>query len=108
MGLSSIGKLIPGAARRAGISRNLAITEALRACQAALQNVFGVDYSKFAEAGSLRQDGVLVVTCRSSAVAQTLRLREREILETVRQECPQLTINRLFLVPRSKEDIIQY
>ncbi|MDO8425781.1 MAG: DUF721 domain-containing protein [bacterium] len=104
MALSSLRSLLGGAARRAGITRDLAITHALRACQEALREQFGDGYSKFAEPISLRADGALTIVCRSPAVAQTLRLREAALLARIRREAPSVTVSRLSLAPRSRED----
>ncbi|MDO8463272.1 MAG: DciA family protein [bacterium] len=105
MALSSLGGMLRGAAQRAGITRNLAITEVLRAAQSALRAQFGDEYSKFAEPRSVRRDGSLTIACRSPAVAQTIRLQEAAILEHIRREVSAMTIVRLFLIPRSSADI---
>jgi|GEM_PF-4696771 len=105
MGFTSLRSLVPGAARRAGITRDLAITEALRACQRALVSVFGADYSKFAEPIAVQPDGALVIACRSPAVAQTIRLHEQPVLRDVRSSARGLTIERLYLIPRSPSDV---
>lgn len=104
MAFSSLRYLLPGAARRAGITRDIAITRALRAAQESLTRMFGTDYSKFAEPVSVRQDGALVIACRSPAVAQTIRLHETEIVGYTKTAAPSLPIARLFLVPRSRGD----
>lgn len=105
MALSHIRRLLPGAAHRAGITRDLVITAALRACQDALAQIFGAEYSKFAEPVAVRPDGALIISCRSPAVAQTIRLREAEILRGVRATVRQLHIERLLLIPRSAGDV---
>lgn len=105
MGFTSLRRLLPGAARRAGITRDLDITSALRACQGALRNIFGVEYSKFAEPIAVTAQRALMIACRSPAVAQTIRLHDAEVLRAVRAAAPTLTIERVLLVPRSREDI---
>lgn len=105
MALTSIHRLLTGAARRAGITKDLNITAALRACQHALVDIFGTAYSKFAEPIAVTKEGALVIACRSPAVAQTIRLHEATVLRVVRTAAPQLTIDRVLLVPRSREDL---
>lgn len=105
MAFSSLGKLLPGAARRAGIGRDLAITTAIRAAQDALATVFGSEYSKFAEPIAVQNDGALVIACRSPAVAQTIRLKQERILRCAQAASPNIRIERVFLVPRSREDV---
>lgn len=105
MGLSSLRSLLPHAARRAGITRDLAITEALRACQRELIRIFGPEYSKFAEPLAVRQDGALVIACRSPAVAQTIRLHEMDVLRAVQERARRVSVSRLCLVPRSASDL---
>ena len=104
MGFAPLRSLLPGAARRAGITRDLAITNVLRACQKELERAFGSEYSKFAEPVAVRPDGALIIACRSPAVAQTIRLREQTIRDGIRDANPGITINRLSLVPRSRAD----
>lgn len=105
MAFSSIRRLLPGAARRAGITRDLAITEALRACQQELTVLFGKEYTKFADAIAVRQDGALIIACRSPSVAQTIRLHDAKALERIRHAAPHVRLERLMLVPRSSNDI---
>ncbi|MFH1098484.1 MAG: DciA family protein [Candidatus Uhrbacteria bacterium] len=105
MSFSLLRSLLHSAAQRAGITRDLTITTALRACQAGLVEIFGTEYSKFAEPIALRKDGALVIACRSPAVAQTIRLHETELLRTVRAASPSARVDRLFLVPRSRADL---
>jgi len=97
--------LLPGAAKRAGISRDLTITASLRACQRALAGIFGAEYSKFAEPIAVTKDGALTIACRSSAVAQTIRLHDADVLRTVRAAAEAIRIERVLLVPRSREDV---
>ncbi|MBI4434271.1 DUF721 domain-containing protein [Candidatus Uhrbacteria bacterium] len=104
MALTPIRRLLTGAARRAGITRDLEITSALRACQRELASMFGAAYSKFAEPVAVTKEGGLVIACRSPAVAQTIRLRDATVLRTVRAAAPRLTIERIILVPRSRDD----
>ena len=105
MSLTPLRRLLPGAMRRAGITRDLAITEALRACQGALRNIFGAEYSKFAEPIAVTAQRALMITCRSPAVAQTIRLHDAEVLRAVRAAAQTLTIERVLLVPRSRDDL---
>mgnify|MGYP001564818938 CR=1 FL=1 len=104
MSFAPLRSLLPSAARRAGITRDLAITKALRACQEALVGVFGSGYSKFAEPIAVRPDGALVIACRSPAVAQTVRLREQGMLGNIASANPGISVTRLFLIPRSRSD----
>lgn len=104
MGLTPLRRLLTGAAARAGITRDLAITEALRACQRELARLFGNDYAKFADAIAIQKDGALVIACRSPAVAQTIRLHEAAVLDRVRAAARSITVARFFLVPRSPSD----
>ncbi|MDO8599089.1 MAG: DciA family protein, partial [bacterium] len=105
MAFSSLRNLLPGAARRSGITRDVAITQVLRIAQQELERIFGKDYSKFAEPVSVRKDGALVIACRSPVVAQTIRLHEMAVLTAVRTASTSITIGRVFLVPRSREDV---
>lgn len=105
MSLTPLRRLLPGAAKRAGITRDLDITSALRACQSALRSIFGAEYSKFAEPIAVTAPHALMIACRSPAVAQTIRLHDAEVLRAVRAAAPTLTIERVLLVPRSREDI---
>jgi len=105
MAFSSIRRLLPGAAKRAGITRDLAITEALRACQRELTMLFGKEYAKFADAVAVRPDGALVIACRSPAVAQTIRLHDAKALQRIRDAARHVRVERLMLVPRSSNDI---
>lgn len=104
MSFSPIRSLLPGAARRSGITRDLAITKTLRACQRELVRVFGEDYPKFAEPVAVRPDGALVIACRSPAVAQTVRLREDAIRAGIHGANAGIAITRLYLIPRSRAD----
>lgn len=105
MSFSPIRSLLPFAARRAGITKDLAITKALHAAQGELERIFGKNYSMFAEPVAVKQDGAFVISCRSPAVAQTVRLNERAVLESVRAAAPSLNISRIYLVPRSRSDV---
>jgi hypothetical protein len=105
MSLTPIRRLLTGAARRAGITHDLAITGALRACQRELASMFGAAYPKFAEPVAVTKEGAIVIACRSPAVAQTIRLHDADVLRAVRAAAPQLTIGRVLLVPRSREDL---
>ncbi|MBI4450021.1 DUF721 domain-containing protein [Candidatus Uhrbacteria bacterium] len=106
MAFSSIRRLLPGAAKRAGITRDLAITEVLRACQRELATLFGKEYAKFADAIAVRSDGALVIACRSPAVAQTIRLHDARALQRIRAASPNVRIERLMLIPRSSNDLL--
>lgn len=108
MAFTSIRSLLPSAARRAGITKDLAIADALRAVTGRLEQIFGGKYGAFAEAVAMHPDGSVVIACRSPAVAQTIRLHESEILTAVRSATPSLRIERVFLVPRSKSDAIRF
>ncbi|MDO8599019.1 MAG: DciA family protein [bacterium] len=105
MAFTPLRRLLTGAAARAGISKNLVITEVLRACQRELTQIFGTEYAKFADAVAVQKDGALVIACRSPAVAQTIRLHESAILERVRRAGVGLRLERLYLVPRSASDL---
>ncbi|MBI4433878.1 DUF721 domain-containing protein [Candidatus Uhrbacteria bacterium] len=105
MGFASLRHLLPMAANRAGMTRDLAITAALRAAQEALVERFGPGYARFADSVAVRRDGALVIACRSPAVAQTVRFHEAAILTRVRAAASTLAIRRLFLVPRNPEDV---
>lgn len=106
MAFSSIRRLLPGAAKRAGITRDLAITEALRACQQELTMLFGKEYAKFADAVAVQQDGALIIACRSPVVAQTIRLHESKVVQHIRAAAQHVRIERLMLVPRSSNDLL--
>ena len=60
MAFAPLRALLPGAARRAGITKDLAITTALRAAQGELARVFGRQYAAFADAIAVGKDGALV------------------------------------------------
>ena len=108
MSLSPLRSLLGGAARRAGITRDLAITLVLRAVQEELTRMFGTKYAAFADATAVQKDGSIVVACRSPAVAQTLRLQEQQIIAHVRTIATAIPVTRLFLVPRSRDDLRAY
>jgi hypothetical protein len=107
MPLTPLRRLLPGAARRAGITHDLDITAALRACQRALVEIFGKEYSKFAEPIAVNAQRALIIACRSPAVAQTIRIHDAEVLRAARSAAPQLRIERVLLVPRSRDDLRQ-
>lgn len=106
MGFAPLRRLLPMAASRAGITRDLAITQAIRAAQEALAERFGPGYSRFADPVAVRRDGALVIACRSPGVAQTIRLHEAKILGRVQAAVSTLGIRRLFLVPRNPDDMV--
>lgn len=105
MGFTPLRRLLGSAAQRAGITRDLTITRVLRVSRDALADIFGERAPLFAEPVAMRKDGTLVIACRSTVAAQTVRLRERDILARVRAAVPRLHIERLFLIPRSREDV---
>ena len=105
MALRSLHDLLPSAARRAGITRDLAITAALRAGGEALAKIFGSGYARFVDVTAVTKTGELVLTCRSPAVAQTIRIHERAVIAAVTTAAPSLQVTRCFLVPRSRGDV---
>lgn len=105
MSLTPLRRLLPGAARRAGLTRDLAITSALRAARGALEATFGPSYGRMADAVAVRPDGALVIACRNPSVAQTLRLKERAVLAAVRAVPGAAPVTRLLLAPRSQSDL---
>jgi hypothetical protein len=105
MSLTPLGNLLGGAAQRAGITRDLAVTHALAAARESLSDCFDEDHSKFAEPISVQRDGALVIQCRSAGAAQTVRLHEAMILERVREAAPSVRVTRLYLVPRNPNDV---
>lgn len=106
MSLTPLNRLLASAAQRAGITRDLAITHALQACQRDLEKLFGSAYSKFAEPAAVRSNGTLVVVCRSPAVAQTVRLHVHTIIANVQAAAPRAHVQHLLLIPRSRSDLM--
>lgn len=91
--MHSISSLIPEAVSRAKIGTQVDATRAIAAADEALKALFG-ENAKYARALSLK-NGVLTVSCHMAALAQEIKLREREIAEHVNVITRKKSIERI-------------
>lgn len=84
MAFSSLRDLLTRSLRTAGIDRQVRAAQAVDAFGAVVAQHLGAPVAAQAAAVHLR-DGVLTVRCGSSAMAQELKLRERELLATLNE-----------------------
>lgn len=89
-----IGDLLGRAMKRAGIEREVTRAQVLEAANGAITKALPVGHGADAKAVSLR-DGVLVVSCRHAAAAQTVFRAGQAIVAELKRTAPRVDIRRL-------------
>lgn len=75
-----LGRLLPSSLRKSGeVARGVEAALVIEAAQAAIHLTFGKDVAAHAKASGFK-DGTLKVTCDRSVYAETVRLREAELV----------------------------
>lgn len=78
-----LGRLLPSSLRKTSeVARGVEAALIVEAAQAAIHLTFGKDIAAHATASSFK-DGTLKVTCDRSVYAETIRLREADLIAAV-------------------------
>lgn len=78
-----LGRLLPSSLRKTSeVARGVEAALVVEAAQAAIHLTFGKDVAAHATASSFK-DGTLKVTCDRSVYAETVRLREADLIAAV-------------------------
>ncbi len=75
-----LGRLLPSSIRKSGeLARGVEAARVVEAGQAAIHLTFGADVAAHCRAASFK-DGTLRIACDRSVYAETIRLREQEVV----------------------------
>jgi len=78
-----LGRLLPSSIKKSGeMRRGVEAAVVIEAGQAAVHLTFGPDVAGHCRAASFK-DGTLKIACDRSVYAETIRLREQELLDAV-------------------------
>lgn len=78
-----LGRLLPSSLKRSGeVRRGVEAAVVIEAARAAIHITFGPDVAGHCRAASFK-DGTLKIACDRSVYAETIRLREQELLDAV-------------------------
>ena len=85
MGIFHIGKVIKKSFGKSAVGRQIELARALNEFNKLIGEIWGTEMLERAK-GAYIKDNILTVACLSSAAAQEIKLREKEILEKINKD----------------------
>ena len=90
-----LGRLLPSSIKKSGeMSRGVEAAQVVEAAQAAIRLTFGAEVASHAKAASFKA-GTLRVSCDRSVYAETVRLREDDLVAAVNKRLGRNAVSRI-------------